>query len=140
MQVMVKYRLIYHNEIFADMLTVLKKQVDIFTCYEIWNQVEILPEIRIVSAVIYLAGWAWIRIVSTVIYLAGWDWIRIVSTVFFLFSWMSHYMKICLIQLDQFKHQIEVLVYHQISRKMRIGFCLLENLLLISINGTETDL
>lgn len=125
MQVMVKYRLIYHNEIYAHMFTVLKKQEDIFTCYEIWNQVEILPEIRIVSAVIYLAGW---------------DWIRIVSTGFFLFSWMSHYMKICLIQLDQFKHQIKVLVYHQISRRMRIGFCLLENLLLISINGTETDL
>lgn len=69
MQVMVKYRLIYHNEIYADMLTVLKKQVDIFTCYEIWNQVEILPEIRIVSTVIYLAGWDWIRIVSTVFFI-----------------------------------------------------------------------
>lgn len=124
MQVMVKYRLTYHNEIYAHLFTVLEKQVDIFTCYEIWNQVEILPEIRIVSAVIYLAGWAWIRIVTT---------------VFFLFSWMSHYMKICLIQLDQFKHQIKVLVYHQISRRMRIGFCLIENLLLIC-NGTETDL
>lgn len=127
MQVMVKYRLIYHNEIYAHLFTVLKKQVDSFTCYEIWNQVEILPEIRTVSAVIYLAGWAWIRIVSTIIFfnLAGW------AT-----------MKICLIQLDQFKHQIEVLVYHQISRRMRIGFCLLENLLLIMIciNGTETDL
>lgn len=90
MQVMVKYRLIYHNEIYAHLFTVLKKQVDSFTCYEIWNQVEILPEIRIVSAVIYLAGWAWIRIVSTVIYLAGWDWIRIVSTVFFyLAGWAT---------------------------------------------------
>lgn len=49
-------------------------------------------------------------------------------------------MKICLIQLDQFKHQIKVLIYHQISRRMRIEFCLLENLLLICINGTETDL
>lgn len=70
MQVMEKYRLIYHNEIYADICSqCLKKQVDIFTCYEIWNQVEILPEIRIVSTVIYLAGWAWIRIVSTIIFL-----------------------------------------------------------------------
>lgn len=93
MQVMEKYRLIYHNEIYAHMFTVLKKQEDIFTCYEIWNQVEILPEIRIVSAVIYLAGRAWIRIVSTVFFLL----------VFFnLAGWAT--MKICLIQLDQFKH------------------------------------
>lgn len=44
-----------------------------------------------------------------------------------------------LIQPDQFKHQIEVLVYHQISRRMRVGFSLLKKILLI-YNGKETDL